>query len=68
MNKINIRFICLEKHARIQRGTGGMALENHKAEGFLSNTGPDPLEKYKATKQARFNVGPSSACQADDGW
>ena len=26
--------------------------ENHKAIGFLSNTGPDPLENYKATKPA----------------
>ena len=29
-------------------------------EGFLSNTGPDPLKNHKATKPA-FNVGPSSA-------
>ena len=33
-------------------------LENHKAIGFLSNTGPDPLKKYKATEPA-FNIGPS---------
>ena len=58
MNKINIQFIRLEKHARIQRGTGGLALENHKALGFLSNIGPDPVEKYKASQPA-FNVGPS---------
>ena len=36
--------------------------KNHKAIGFLSNTGPDPLENHKATKTA-FNVGPSSARQ-----
>ena len=27
--------------------------------GFLSSTGPDPLNNYKATKPS-FNVGPSS--------
>ena len=32
--------------------------ENHKAIGFLSNTGPDPLGNHNATKPA-FNVGPS---------
>ena len=32
-------------------------LKNHKEIGFLSNTGPDPLEKHKATKPA-FVVGP----------
>ena len=40
-----------------RRGTD--PLENHKAMGFLSNTGPDPLENRKATKPA-FN-GPASA-------
>ena len=33
-------------------------MKNHKAIGFLSNTGPDPLKNHKATKPA-FNVGPS---------
>ena len=37
-------------------------MENHKAIGFLSNTGPDLLENHKATKPA-FNVGPSLARQ-----
>ena len=37
-------------------------LNNYKALGFLSNTGPDPLENYKATKPA-VNVQPLSACQ-----
>ena len=32
-------------------------LENRKAIGFLSFTGPDSLESHKATKPA-FNVGP----------
>ena len=43
-------------------GTGGPdpALKNHK--GFLSNTGPNPMKNYKATKPT-FNVGPSSARQ-----
>ena len=58
---------CLPAHARIQRGGGGQSdwtthLKNHKNIGFLSNTGPDPLENHKATKQA-FNVGSSSAHQ-----
>ena len=49
------------RHARIQRGDQRFSttLENRKAIGFLSNTGPDPLENHKATKPA-FNVGPSS--------
>ena len=34
--------------------------ENHKAIGFLSNTGPEPLKIHKATKPA-FNYGPSLA-------
>ena len=38
----------------------GVPLENHKAIGFLSRTGPDPLDNRKATKPA-FNVGPLSA-------
>ena len=29
---------------------------NHKAIGFFSNTGLDPLENHKATKPA-FNIG-----------
>ena len=33
------------------------SLENHIAIGFLSNTGPDPLENDEAT-MPRFNVGP----------
>ena len=56
------------------RGGGGgrqvigtpLPLVNHKAIGFLSNTGPDPLENQKATKPA-FNVGPSSLRRSDDG-
>ena len=49
-------------HIRGSRGggTGGTDphpphLENHKAIGFLSNIGPDPLENHKATKPA-FNI------------
>ena len=36
--------------------------KNHWAMRFFSNTGPDPLEKHRATKPA-INVGPSSARQ-----
>ena len=32
-------------------------VKNHGNIGFLSNTGPEPLENHKATKPA-FNVGP----------
>ena len=39
-------------------------LENHKAIGFPSNTGLDPLKNHKATKPA-FNVGPLSAHQGN---
>ena len=47
------------------RGGGGgqgilTPLENKKDIGFLSNTGPDPLKKPKATK-------PAFSWQADDG-
>ena len=35
-------------------------LKNHKAIGFLSNTGPDPLNTHKATcTKPAFNVGPN---------
>ena len=36
--------------------------QNHKAKGFLSNTGPDPMKNHKATEPA-FNVGPSMSHQ-----
>ena len=44
--------------ARIEKETGVLSplLENHKHMG--SNTGPEFLENYKATKPA-FNSGPS---------
>ena len=38
-------------------GGGGGRGRNHKAIGFLSNTGLHPLENHKTTKPA-FNVGP----------
>ena len=43
---------------RGSRELGHGGLENHKTIGFLTNTGPDPLENHKATKPA-FNAGPS---------
>ena len=43
------------------RGSGS-PLKNHKNIGFLSNTGPDPLEYHKATKSS-FNDGPPSTHQ-----
>ena len=56
-------------HARIQRegggggrGPGDSNMENHKAIGFLSNTGPDPRENHETTKPA-INVRPSSTHQ-----
>ena len=54
-------------HAQIQRGEGGRRsgpspLKIRKNIGFLSNTGPDLLEKHNASKPA-FNIGPSSARQ-----
>ena len=57
-------------HVRTQRGWGqGIPPpppEKSQNTGFLSNTGPDPLKSYKATKPA-FNVVPTSACQRNDG-
>ena len=44
------------------RGSGPSPHKNHKILGFLSNTSPDPLKNYKATKPA-FNVGSSSTHQ-----
>ena len=38
------------------------AVKNHKNIGFLSHSGPDPLNNHKATKPT-FNVRPSSARQ-----
>ena len=35
---------------------------NHKAIGFLNNTGPEHLENHTASKPA-FNIGPSWASQ-----
>ena len=43
-------------------GQGVLSLNNHKAIGFFSNTGPEPLKSHKATKPV-FNVGPSSPWQ-----
>ena len=43
-------------------GTGGLDPLKIKKIGFLSNTGPDPLNNHKATKPA-FNAGPPSAHQ-----
>ena len=48
----------MRAHASCSDPEGGP--ENHKAIGFLINTGPDPMENHKATKPA-FNVEPSSA-------
>ena len=45
-------------------GGAGPLLENHKAKGFLSNTGLEPLENGNTTKPA-FNVGQSSALQGN---
>ena len=53
---------------RVGGGGGGggrgsrPTLKNHKNIGFSSNTGPDPLKNYKATKPA-FNVVASWAHQ-----
>ena len=53
-------------HAQIQRVEGGRrsgpSPEKSQNIGFLSNTGPDLLEKHNASKPA-FNVRPSSARQ-----
>ena len=55
----------LKPHTRIGRGEGALGSdppppENHVLIGFLSNTGPDPLNNLKATKPA-FMVGSSLA-------
>ena len=62
---------CEQQQQRITwadpEGGGGKGLDppplkNHKNIGFLSNTGPDPLYRLKATKPV-FNVWPSSPRQ-----
>ena len=55
---------CKLFHGPIQKGGQGVLtpMKNHKNIEFHSNTGLDPLKKYKATKPA-FNVGPSLARQ-----
>ena len=57
-------FTSNHVHARIQSGGQGVwtPLGNHKAIGFLSNTGLHPLENHKTTKPA-FNVGALSVRQ-----
>ena len=59
-NVISLYLMC---GSRGGGGSGGLdpPLENYKNIGFLSNTGPDPLN-HKATKPA-FNVASSSARQ-----
>ena len=65
----------MQNHKRIQKGDGvhppprpppPPPLTNHKNIGFLSITGPDPLENHKATKP-EFNVGPSFGMPANAG-
>ena len=51
-------FACADPEGT--RGPDSPPLKNYKNIGFLSNSGPDPLKNYEATKPA-FNVGPSSA-------
>ena len=58
--------------ARIQSGGGGQGvwtplppLENHKAKGFLSNTGPDSLENHKASLVSTRNPVKNGHSQKD---
>ena len=53
---------CLMQGSRGEGAEQVPPLKNHKAIGFFSNTGPDPVENHKAAKPA-FKFGPSSACQ-----
>ena len=56
-------YVCDPFCMRGSRGGQGIRpLKNHKNNGFLSNTGPNPLKINKATKPA-FSVGPSLARQ-----
>ena len=49
--------LCLQTCAYPEGGQG--VWKNHKNIGFLSNTGPDPLENRKATNQASMPKLPS---------
>ena len=55
-----MRFMCGSRGGGGGRGSG-TPLKNDKNIGFLSDTGSDPSEIYKASKPA-FKVGLSSAC------
>ena len=50
---------CVDPEGGGGQGVWTPPLKNHKNLGFLSNTGPDPQKKHKASKPA-FNVGPKS--------
>ena len=60
VTRISVFYTCADPEKVGDRGSGP-PLKNHKAIGFLSNTGLDPLKNHKATKPA-FSA-PSSACQ-----
>ena len=55
---------CEPSCADSEGGAQGVRTPSEKSQniGFLSNTGPDPLENYKAAKPA-FNVRPPLARQ-----
>ena len=57
--------LCLQACAYPKGGEAG-GLENKKTIGFLSKTGPDPLENRKATNQASIQlwaiIGPPAKC------
>ena len=54
---------CLNIWHIFVRGGGGTTwADTERGQGFLSNTGAEPLKNHKATKPA-FNVGPLLACQ-----
>ena len=45
-----IAVMCGSRGGGGGQGVRTPPLKNHKAIGFLSNTGPDPLKNHKATK------------------
>ena len=62
LNKYGIYYFVFILHARIQRGAGSPDPpppldKSQKYIGFLSNTGPDPLQNHKAAKPVSAIIG-----------
>ena len=62
MHLFELSITCADPDGVGAGGPDHYPLKNYRTIGFLSNTGPDPLNIRIASKPA-LNVGPSSVCQ-----